>query len=84
MEQDRAAGRPFTAFPPVRAGQKEVIPNSMGSKGKFLGARSPGPNLGKLAQHLMENVLDPMKENVAKDRETLDDFVARCGLGSEP
>ncbi len=84
MEQDRAAGRAFTAFPPVRAGQKEVIPNSMGTKGKFLGARSPGPNLGKLAQHLMENVVDPMKENVAKDRETLEDFVARCGLGSEP
>ncbi len=84
MEQGRVEGRAFTAFPPVRAGQKEVIPNSLGTKGKLLGARSPGPNLGKLAQHLMENVLDPMKENVAKDSEALDDFVARCGLGSEP
>ncbi len=84
MEQDRAAGRPFTAFPPVRAGQKEIIPHSLGTTGKLLGARSPGPNLGKLAQHQMENVLDPMKENIEKDRETLDDFVSRCGLGREP
>jgi hypothetical protein len=84
MEQDRVAGRPLSAFPPVRAGQKETIPNSLGTKGKLLGARSPGPNLGKLAQHQMENVLDPMKENIEKDRETLDDFVARCGLESEP
>jgi hypothetical protein len=32
----------------------------------------------------MENVLDPMKENTARDRKTLNDFLARCGLESEP
>ena len=78
MEQDHAAGRPLRSFPPVRAGQKETIPDSDSWIGNRFGAASPGPNLGKLAQHQMSNVLDPMQDNITKDRNTLNDFLKQC------
>lgn len=80
MEADRSAGRPITAFPPVRAGQKEVVPGSLGWVSWKMGAADPGPNLGKLKQHQMENVLGPMQDNVATDRAALASFVNECGL----
>lgn len=80
MERDRAAGKPLQAFPPVRAGQHETVPGSMSTTGKLAGARSDGPSLGKLAQHQMDNVLEPMQSNIEKDRKALYDFVASCGL----
>ena len=82
MEADRVAGLPLSAFPPVRAGQQETIPDSLSKAGKWFGADKDGPNLGKLAQHQMDNVLGPMQGNVEKDRTALSDFIARCGLGS--
>lgn len=45
-----------------------------------MGAADPGPNLGKLKQHQMENVLGPMQDNVATDRAALASFVNECGL----
>lgn len=79
MERDAAAGRSFTAFPPVRASQKETVLNSMGKIGKFAGARSEGPSLGKLAQHLMTNVTDGLQTTSEIDRATLENFIKLCG-----
>ena len=78
MEQDNVAGRPLRSFPPVRANRKETIPNSDSFMGNRLGADDPGPNLGKLAQHKMSNVLGPMEENIKKDRQTLEEFLKKC------
>lgn len=78
LEDDAAAGRRLRSFPPVRAAQKEVIPGSASRTGNFLGASDPGPNLGKLNQHLMANVLDPMEKNVKQDREALQGFLRAC------
>lgn len=79
MERDVNAGRSFTAFPPVRASQKETVLNSMGKTGKLASARSAGPGLGKLAQHLMTNVTDGLQTTVEVDRATLENFIHRCG-----
>jgi hypothetical protein len=79
MERDNLAGIPIQAFPPVRAVQKETISNSMGTVGKMSGAGNAGPNLGKLAQHQMENVSDGLQDNVDKDRKALENFVKFCG-----
>ena len=84
MEADRAAGRPLSAFPPVRAGQQETIPDSLSQVGQWLGADEEGPNLGKLAQHQMDNVLLPLQVHVDQDRAALQDFISRCGLGGGP
>ena len=78
MQQDRAAGLPLRSFPPVRAGQQEVVPDSDTLMGNLLGASSPGPSLGKLYQHQMPKVLDPMEKRVERDREALEDFLERC------
>jgi len=78
MQQDRAAGLPLRSFPPVRAAQQEVVPDSATAIGNLLGADSPGPSLGKLYQHQMPKVLDPMEESVERDREALEDFLERC------
>ena len=53
MKADQAAGRPVNAFPPVRAGLRETLP------GQSFDSKAEGPNLGKLMQHQMKNVLDP-------------------------
>ena len=66
-------------FPPVRAGSKETVFDSMTLAGKALGARSDQPTLGKLAQHKMGVVLDSMESNVANDRKSLAAFLATCG-----
>jgi hypothetical protein len=78
LEADRAAGRTFSSFPPVRAAQKETVVGSMAYASKKLGAENAGPNLGKLNQHLMENVLDPMKKSIDKDRDALQSFLKGC------
>jgi hypothetical protein len=66
-------------FPPVRAATHETIPNSMSTIGKAAGARSNEPNLGKLWQHKVTNVVGPMEKSVEADRTTLNNFVNRCG-----
>ena len=66
-------------FPPVRAGSHETIPNSMSTTGRMLNARNGEPNLGKLAQHKLSNVVGPMESNIETDRTTLKNFINRCG-----
>ncbi|MCP4398922.1 MAG: DUF2974 domain-containing protein [bacterium] len=78
MEQDNAAGQPLRSFPPVRAGRKETIPNSASFMGNLCSADNPGPNLGKLVQHLMPNLLKAMKNNIKIDRKTLEGFLKKC------
>lgn len=78
LQADFAAGKPLRSFPPVRAAQQETIPGSDSTIGNLLGANDPGPTLGKLNQHLMKNVLDPMQTNVDAGRETLQAFLQQC------
>ena len=78
LQQDYAAGKPLQSFPPVRALQQETIPGSDSAIGNLLGADKPGPNLGKLNQHLMKNVLGPMQDNVEADRQALQGFLKSC------
>lgn len=78
LERNHAAGHALRSFPPVRAAQKEVIPNSDTSISNQLGAQDPGLNLGKLRQHQMPRVLDPLEKNVEDDRETLRNFLKEC------
>ncbi len=79
MQTAYDTGGTVAAFPPVRAASRETVNASMTWAGKLLGARSDQPTLGKLAQHKMSAVLDPMEKNVADDRESLASFLARCG-----
>jgi hypothetical protein len=78
LQQDFAAGKPLRSFPPVRAAQQETVVGSDSATGNFLGADQPGPNLGKLNQHLMKNVLGPMEKSVEADREALQAFLQGC------
>ena len=66
-------------FPAVRAMSRETINDSMGTIVASMGGRSGQPNLAKLAQHRMSVVLDSMESNVAKDRKSLQSFLATCG-----
>lgn len=66
-------------FPPVRAGSENVIPNSMSTTGSYLQARSDSPNLGKLAQHQISNVVGPMQTQVDTTRDNFKAFLAECG-----
>jgi len=79
MQAAYDSGRVVPSFPPVRAASKETIDDSMTLAGRMLGARSDQPSLGKLAQHKMGVVLDSMETNVANDRRSLNDFLAKCG-----
>lgn len=79
MQADLAAGRPVTGFPPVRAALKETVKGSGSSVANMLGANNDQPNLGKLAQHRMSRVLDPMEDCVSDDRKALRDFLRKCG-----
>ncbi len=72
-------GGTVATFPPVRAASKETIVDSMTLAGQALGARGGQPSLGKLAQHKMSVVLDAMESDVAKDRQSLATFMAKCG-----
>ena len=78
LEQDFASGKALRSFPPVRAGQQEVIANSDTFIGNRLGAKDAGPNLGKLYQHKMGNVLESMHTKVNADRKTLERFLDHC------
>ena len=73
------AGEPFRLFPPVRTGQQEIIPDSMTTVGKLLGATKDEANIGRLYQHKMENVLKPMEASAKSDRESLQSFLNECG-----
>jgi hypothetical protein len=73
MKADLAAGRPVRAFPPVRAGYRETFPGGSDY------SHADGPNLAKLAQHRMKNVLQPMEKAVKEDRKTLATFLKHCG-----
>lgn len=79
MEADHAAGRSVSSFPPVRAGQRETIPDSSSGIGNWFGADGDGPNLGKLAQHQMKYVLGPMEKSLDQDRRALKAFLELCG-----
>jgi len=72
-------GGTVATFPPVRAASRETIADSMTLAGQALGARGSQPSLGKLAQHKMGVVLDAMESDVAKDRQALAGFMAKCG-----
>jgi|SRR5215213_9914355 len=77
-EDDRQAEHPFRLFPPVQASQHETIPNSMTKIGSLLGAKEDEANLGRLYQHKMDKVLDPMESLVKKDRELMENFLKQC------
>jgi hypothetical protein len=51
----------------------------MSKTGWLLGAGKDEANLGKLAQHQMSNVLDPMEKLVDKDRRSMQQFLEKCG-----
>ena len=63
--------------PPVRAAHKEVVRDS--AYWYAMGSTDDKPSLGKQIQHLMSHVLDPMKNNVDRDRQALNRFLERCG-----
>jgi len=79
MQTAYDTGGSVARFPPVRAGSRETVADSMTLAGKALGARSDQPTLGKLAQHKMGVVLDAMESDVANDRKALADFMIKCG-----
>ena len=76
IEQVKRDGLPP---PPVRADYKEVVKGSLGRLARVAGAGADRPNLGKQYQHLMGNVLEPIKANFKGDREALESFLENCG-----
>lgn len=82
---DDMIARRAVGFPPVRAASKDTIPNSMSAAGRLLGAGNGNPNLGKLAQHQMSNVVGTaghpgaMENQIAADRAFLNRFQNTCG-----
>jgi hypothetical protein len=78
-EKEAKEGKPVQLFPPVRTNDQETVPDSMSNVGWLFGARKDEANLGKLAQHQMSNVLDPMEKLVDKDRKSMQQFLKKCG-----
>lgn len=86
QELDKMIADKKVDFPPVRAATREDIPNSMGTASRMLSAGSDQPNLGKLKQHLIENVVGPdaahpgpMEKQMEADREAMRAFRRSCG-----
>jgi len=75
FDADPTAQNPF---PPVRAGSFETVPNSIGYPGRLFGATNPGPGFGKLAQHQITNVVQPMELLVDKNRAQMRNFLKVC------
>lgn len=78
LKLEHAAGKALRSFPPVRSSVHETIANSASTVGNRLGASGPEANLGKLNQHLMKNVIDPLESTVRSDRKALTDFLRSC------
>jgi type VI secretion system secreted protein VgrG len=78
-KQQVAHGQTLRLFPPVRTSNQETIPDSSTWIGRRLGANDPGPSLGKLYQHKMDNVLSSMEDVAKKDRKAMQDFLKKCG-----
>ena len=82
---DDMIARRAVGFPPVRAASQQTIPNSMSAAGRLFGAGNGNPNLGKLAQHQMSNVVGTagrpgsMENQMAADRAFLTRFQNQCG-----
>jgi hypothetical protein len=73
-------------FPPVHASVIETIPDSWSLAGRIARASDEGPNLGKLAQHQIGNIVGtdandpgPMEKQIAKDRAAMTEFLRSCG-----
>jgi hypothetical protein len=86
MQSAFDTGADVAGFPPVRAGLRETLNDSMGAVGsalnlvgKLLGRGAGQPTLANLAQHKMSTVLDALESNVSRDRRALQGFIASCG-----
>lgn len=75
FDKNPSAGNPF---PPVRASSFDTIPGSVSMKGFATGSWMASPTLGKLAQHQMSNVIDPMEQLVRRNRLKLQNFMNAC------
>ena len=73
------AGESFRLFPPVRAGHRETLPNSIPWWNWTGKVRNDEPNLAKLIQHLVGNVTDGLEKTFDQDKKALQEFVEECG-----
>jgi len=77
-EEKQRKGEPFRLFPPVQAGSKEVVPNSVPWFNSTPDENS-GPSFTRQVQHLMSNVTDGLNTTVAQDKKILQNFIKTCG-----
>ncbi len=77
-EAKEAKGEAFRLFPPTRAESEETLPNSKSLTGRLFGATKDKPNLGKLAQHEMGNVVDGLEKTKKADQALLQKFTDNC------
>lgn len=77
-EEKHKKGEPFRLFPPVRANHKESVPNSIGHNWERK-VKNENPNLAKLIQHKVENVVDGMEKTIKEDKKSMQEFVKKCG-----
>jgi len=77
-EDKQKRGESFRLFPPAHFREHITIDNSSTITGNTFGAGKNEPNVGKLNQHKMENVIDPLEKNLKADREMLQKFLKEC------
>ena len=71
--------RALESFGPIDFSLPQPPRTPSGAAWRLLGARNGEPNLGKLAQHQLSNVVGPMNNSVEADRTALRNFINRCG-----
>lgn len=76
-------GRPINnvlqMFPPVRAAEHVTLPNSIHPLNWNSKVRNANPNLAKMAQHKMDNVVSGMTKTLAEDKAVLTELLKTCG-----
>ncbi len=79
LEQKRPANNVLQMFPPVRASEHVTLPNSIPGYNWDGKVNNPNPNLAKLIQHKMTNVVDGLTTTIEQDQKALNTFIQTCG-----
>jgi hypothetical protein len=79
LKQKRPVNNVLQMFPPVRAHEHVTLPNSIPGYNWEGKVNNPNPNLAKLIQHKMSNVVDGLTGTIKQDEKALKKFVKSCG-----
>lgn len=79
VAENRPVENVLQMFPPVRASEHVTLPNSIPGYNWEGKVNNSNPNLAKLIQHKMSNVVEGLSETIDQDKALLNEFINSCG-----